>query len=164
MGPWFESKRADKYITIKIMSEEKKKIGVGFGVLMMKDDRILLGKRHSDPEKADSELHGEGTWTMPGGKLEFGESFEEGAKREVLEETGIIINSVEVICVNNDKIKDAHFVTIGLFSNDFSGIGKVMEPDEITEWKWFGFDELPEKLFFPSAKILNNYRNKKFYI
>lgn len=50
----------------------------------MNDGKVLLGQRHSDPEKADSALHGEGTWTMPGGKLHFGESFEEGATREVL--------------------------------------------------------------------------------
>ena len=63
--------------------EAKKKVGVGFGVMLMKEGKVLLGKRHVDPEKADSELHGEGTWTMPGGKLEYGESFEDGAKREV---------------------------------------------------------------------------------
>lgn len=58
------------------MKEENKKVGVGFGVMLFKRGNILLGKRHSDPEKADSELHGEGTWIMPCGKLECGESFE----------------------------------------------------------------------------------------
>jgi ADP-ribose pyrophosphatase YjhB (NUDIX family) len=146
------------------MSEEKKKVGAGFGVLMLKEGKILLGQRHVDPDKADSELHGEGTWTMPGGKLEFGESFEEGAKREVLEETGITLNNVHVICVNNDKIESAHFVTIGLFSDDFSGDAKVMEPDEITEWRWFSLDNLPKNMFFPSVRVLENYIQNKFYI
>jgi 8-oxo-dGTP diphosphatase len=68
-------------------------IGVGFGVMILNDNNeVLLGKRHGDSKKASSLLHGEGTWTMPGGKLHFGESFEEGAHREVLEETGIKIN------------------------------------------------------------------------
>ena len=56
------------------MEEKKKKVGVGFGVMMLnKEGRVLLGRRNEDPEKADSELKGEGTWTMPGGKLEFQE-------------------------------------------------------------------------------------------
>ena len=55
--------------------------------MIKKGNKILLGKRNSDPKKADSELSGEGTWTMPGGKIEFGEELEEAAKREVLEET-----------------------------------------------------------------------------
>jgi len=144
---------------------ETKKPGAGFGVLMLnKEGKVLLGRRHEDAEKASSELSGEGTWTMPGGKLHFQESFEEGAKREVMEETGIKLNSVEVICVNNDMTGKAHFITIGLFSDDFEGVPKVMEPDEITEWKFFDLDNLPEKIYFPSAKVLENYKQKKFYI
>ena len=143
---------------------EKKKVGVGFGVMLFKEGKILLGKRHADPDKADSELHGEGTWTMPGGKLEFGESFVDGAKREVYEETGIRLNGAKVICVNNDKNAYAHFITVGLFSDTFSGEPQVMEPDEITEWQWFGLDNLPTPLFPPSANIVENYRKKLFYI
>jgi 8-oxo-dGTP diphosphatase len=143
---------------------EKKKVGAGFGVMLLKGEEILLGKRHTDPEKADSALRGEGTWTMPGGKLEFGESFEDGAKRELLEETGIFLKRVKVICVNNDKNEYAHFVTLGLFSDDFEGEPKVMEPDEIVEWQWFNLADLPIPLYFPSANIIENYRKKLFYI
>lgn len=146
------------------MSIEKKKVGIGFGVMLLKDEKILLGRRHADPDKADSELHGEGTWTMPGGKLEYGESFEEGAKREVREETGIQLNEAKVICVNNDKNEHAHFVTIGLFSDKFSGEAKVMEPDEIVEWQWFDLENLPTPIYFPSAKVIENYKRKLFYI
>ena len=146
------------------MTTEKKKVGVGFGVMLIKEEKILLGRRHADPDKADSELHGEGTWTMPGGKIEFGESFENGARREVYEETGLKLNEVKVICVNNDKNEYAHFVTIGLFSEKFSGEPKVMEPDEIVEWQWFSLANLPTPLYFPSANIIKNYRKKLFYI
>ena len=143
--------------------ENKKRVGVGCGVMLLKDNKVLLGKRHEDPDKADSELHGEGTWIMPGGKLHYGETFEECARREVEEETGMKLKKVKVMCVNNDKNEHAHFVTVGLFSDDFEGEPKVMEPDEITEWKWFALDKLPEKMFFPSAKILENYKKDVFY-
>jgi len=144
------------------MSEQK--IGVGFGVMLFKNNKVLLGKRHDDPEKAQSLLNGAGKWTMPGGKLHFGESFEDGAKREVLEETGIKLNSAKVICVNNDRAETAHFVTMGLFCDDFEGEAQVMEPNEITTWEWFTLDNLPSPLYFPSEKVLKNYKEKVFYI
>ena len=53
---------------------EKKYPKVGFGIMVLKDNKILLGKRNDDAEKASSQLHGEGTWTMPGGKLHFQET------------------------------------------------------------------------------------------
>ncbi|KKU14935.1 MAG: hypothetical protein UX22_C0014G0002 [Candidatus Jorgensenbacteria bacterium GW2011_GWA2_45_9] len=62
--------------------EEKKKVGVGVGVIILKEGKLLLGKRCEDPEKAYSLLNGTGTWTMPGGKLDFGETFENGAKEK----------------------------------------------------------------------------------
>lgn len=144
--------------------EENKKIGVGFGVMLIKDNKVLLGKRNDDSEKASSLLNGAGKWTMPGGKLHFGETFEDGAKREVLEETGIKINSAKVIAINNDIVETAHFVTIGLLAEDFDGDAKVMEPDEITQWKWFDLKDLPKPLYFPSEKVLNNHLQNKFYI
>ena len=49
---------------------------VGVGVMILKDGNILLGHRNTDAAKASSALHGEGTWTMPGGKLDFHEDLE----------------------------------------------------------------------------------------
>lgn len=146
------------------MNLEEKKVGVGVGVMISRNSKVLLGKRHIDPKKATSLLNGAGTWTMPGGKLEFGETFEEGAKREVMEETGLAINKLDVICVNNDMVEAAHFVTIGLLSDDFVGEPKVMEPDKITDWQWFDLDNLPSPMYFPSARIVENYQKKQFYI
>jgi 8-oxo-dGTP diphosphatase len=146
------------------MSDQNKKVGVGFGVMLMKNGKVLLGKRHVDPEKADSLLNGAATWTMPGGKMEFGETFEEAAKREAKEETGIDLENVKVICVNNEIMAQAHFVTIGLYSEKFQGEPQVMEPDEITEWQWFEIDKLPSPMYFPSAEVIDNYKRRDFYI
>jgi 8-oxo-dGTP diphosphatase len=81
-----------------------------------------------------------------------------------MEETGIRLKKADVICVNNDMVETAHFVTIGLASDDFEGEANVMEPDEVTEWKWFQLDALPSPLYFPSAKVLENHKKGKFYI
>ncbi len=135
---------------------------VGVGIMILKGGKVLLGKRHEDPDKADSELHGEGTWTMPGGKLHFGEELKDTAKREVLEETGVEVSKgkLELVSVTDDIVKDAHFVTIGFLCKDFPGEPEVMEPDEITEWRWFDLNELPSPIFSPSQKILDIYLKK----
>lgn len=132
------------------MNDANKKMGIGVGVMILRENKVLLGKRHDDSEKASSLLHGEGTWTMPGGKLYFGEGFEEAAFREAFEETGIEINKekLKLISVTNDIVKDAHFVTIGFLCEDFKGEPKAIEPDEITEWKWFELDNLPSPFSF----------------
>jgi len=136
---------------------------VGVGVMILKNNKVLLGQRNFDPKKADSELHGEGTWTMPGGKLDFQEGLKEAGTREVFEETGIRLKILELISISNDAVPDNHFVTIGFLCNDFEGEAKVMEPDEITRWQWFDLDDLPSKVFPPSAKIIKNYLDKKIY-
>ena len=143
------------------MDEKFPKVGVG--VMIFKDNKVLLGHRHSDPRKADSELQGEGTWTMPGGKLDFKEDLKDCAQREVFEETGIKINKeqIKIISVTNDTAADAHFITIGFLCEDFEGDAKIMEPDEITEWKWFDLNNLPSPIFFPSEKILKKFLRDK---
>ncbi len=144
------------------MTDEKPKVGVG--VMILCDNKVLLGKRHGDPAKATSLLQGAGTWTMPGGKLDFGETFEICAKRETEEETGLKLNKVEVICVNQDMVETAHFITIGLLVTDPVSEPQVMEPEKIIEWRWFDLDNLPAPMYFPSAKVLENYKQRKFFI
>ena len=144
-------------------NQSNQKPGVGFGVMILKEGKVLLGHRHENPEKASSLLHGEGTWTMPGGKLHFQEKLKEGAIREIFEETGIKAKDLKIISVSNDIVSDAHFVTIGFLCEEFEDEAKVMEPDEITEWKWFDLDNLPSPLYFPSEKIIKNYLAKKIY-
>lgn len=145
------------------MKNLDKKPGVGVGVILLKDNKVLLGKRNDDPAKADSELHGEGTWTLPGGGLEFKENLEDCAVREVFEETGIKVNNdrIKMVSVTNDVVEDAHFVTIFFLVEEYEGEPKVMEPDEIIEWKWFDLNNLPHPMFFPSEKGLKNFINKE---
>jgi 8-oxo-dGTP diphosphatase len=135
----------------------EKKVGIGTGVLILKGNSVLLGKRHSPPYEA-------GTWTMPGGKMEYGESFEDTARRETLEETGITLKKIELICLNNDETPNAHFVTIGFLCKEFEGEPRVMEPDKVTDWQWFTLDKLPSPMFMPSARIVENYQKNLFYI
>lgn len=147
------------------MAEEKKRVGAGFGVIILNTEgKVLLGKRHPDPNKADSAFRSAGEWSLPGGKLDWGETFEEGAIREVKEETDLDIVDPTVISVHNCKNEHAHFMTVGLLAREFSGEPKVMEPNEMTEWQWFDFNDFPKERYFPSFMVLENYLRKQFYI
>ena len=144
--------------------EEKKRVGAGFGVILEKDGKILLGMRHPDPDKADSAFRSAGEWCLPGGKLEWGESFEDGAIREVKEETGITIKNPLVISVHNCKNEHAHFMTVGMVTKEWDGEAQVIEPDEIIGWEWFDINNLAQERYFPSLEVIENYVQGKFYI
>lgn len=147
--------------------EQVNHIRGGCGVMVFNErGQLLLGLRNCDPETADSELHEEGTWTMPGGNIEYGETFEEAGVREAKEETGIDIdkNDLEVICVQTDKNEFAHYISVGMICHKFSGTPVAMEPLEIVRWEWFDINYLPNKIFSPSKKTIDCYVNKKFYM
>ena len=105
----------------------------------------------------------EGTWTIPGGKLDFKEIPEQGAAREALEETGIKTKNLKLISVGNEIVHDAHFITLGFLAEEFEGEPFVMEPDEITKWEWFDLNNLPKPMFFPAEKVIKNYLAKEIY-
>ena len=145
---------------------EKQRPGVGVGVMIFKNGRLLLGQRNPNRIKAGSALSGHGQWTMPGGKQDLHESYEDAAAREVLEETGLMINPnwLKIIALNNDMTETAHFTTIGLLYEGEVGEPQVTEPDVIVQWDWFSLGELPQPLYLPSKNVLRNYERKLLYI
>lgn len=114
---------------------------VGIGVFVVKDGKFLLQQRTGS--------HGEGTWSLPGGHLDFGESFEDTARREVFEETGLEIKNVRFAAVTNDLFEkeDKHYVTIWLLSDWASGEPQNREPHKCTAQSWHTLDDLPEPRF-----------------
>jgi 8-oxo-dGTP diphosphatase len=131
----------------------EKVVKVGVGVYIRKDGKILLGKRKGS--------HGNGSWCPPGGHLEFGESFEQRAKREVMEETGIKIKNVRFGTVTNDIFQEGkHYVTIHMIADYDSGLVSVVEPDKCEKWEWFEWEEdkLPE-LFLSNKNALKQNFN-----
>lgn len=121
---------------------------VGLGVAILKEGKILFGKRKN--------AHGEGSWCYPGGHLEFNESWEECARREVMEETGITIKNLRFGTVTNDifEKEGKHYITIIMIAEPDEGEVKVMEPDKCEGWDWFEWNNLPEPLFIPTQNLL----------
>jgi len=90
-------------------------------------------------------------WSIPGGKLELGETFEDGARRELKEELGIVAKDPQVIAVTNNlatyAAEGAHFISIILLVKAFTGKPKIMEPDRCTELRWVNPSSLPQPHF-----------------
>lgn len=121
----------------------------GVGVVVARDDRILLGARASGA--------GASLWSLPGGRLEYGETFEECGKRELHEETGLIAGArPRPVCVSNDLdgANGIQSVTVGLEMRGASGSPHNREPDRFVRWDWWSVADLPRDLFEPSLKIL----------
>lgn len=130
------------------MSDESLRPKVGAGVLLFRDQQILLGLRHG--------AHGSGTWHPPGGHIEYNEEVEETAKREVFEETGMEIHSLQRGPWTNDIFLDEqkHYITVYMISRDFTGEPIVKEPHKCLEWRWFDCEDLPTPLFLPLKNLL----------
>ena len=85
---------------------------VGVGVIVIREGLVLLGKRIGSL--------GAGTWALPGGHLEFGESIEDCASREVVEETGLAVQSVARGPYTNDYYasEGKHYVTMQILKRN----------------------------------------------
>ncbi|TSC68462.1 MAG: 7,8-dihydro-8-oxoguanine triphosphatase [Parcubacteria group bacterium Gr01-1014_56] len=114
-------------------------VQVGVGLLVFKDGKVLMGKRIAK--------HGGGRYCGPGGHLEFGESIEECAIRETLEEAGIEIQNVRVICVHNLLVWEGkHYIDFGVAADWKSGELQNLEPTKRENWDWYDVNNLPQPL------------------
>ena len=126
---------------------------VGIGVIIIKDGKILLGKRKS--------AHGTGFWGFAGGYLEFNESCENCARRETLEETGLQIKNIRFATATNDifPTEGRHHITIMMLADYDSGEPKIMEPEKCEKWEWFEWNQLPQPLLMPIQNLLKKNFN-----
>jgi 8-oxo-dGTP diphosphatase len=130
--------------------------GIGIGVFIWRDGKFLMQQRIG--------AHGAGTWSIPGGKLDFGESWEACGAREVFEETGVVISNIRFLAVTNDifEQENKHFVTIWLESDWAENEPKIKEPNKLTAFDWYTLDDLPTPLFEPCWQNLRAAKPELF--
>ncbi|MBP9718875.1 MAG: NUDIX domain-containing protein [Candidatus Levybacteria bacterium] len=117
-------------------------IGVGVGAAIFnKEGKLFITLRG---EKAQNER---GKWEIPGGGVEFGETFEDAIKREIKEELDIDIEVIELLGVCSHIIPDEkqHWVAPTYICKIKKGSPKIMEPHKCADIGWFTIKEA-EKL------------------
>ena len=131
-------------------------IMVGAGVLLLRADQVLLQRREDN-----------GLWGIPGGSLEPGESLEEAARREVSEEVGLQVGSLNLFGVysgskqfftypNGDQIYD---VCVTFWTRDFAGEMRA-DPEEVLDLVFFPIQALPAEITPLDQPILDDLRVK----
>jgi ADP-ribose pyrophosphatase YjhB (NUDIX family) len=132
---------------------------VGLGIILVNESgKILIGKRKgSHAEK----------YSIPGGNLELGETFEAGAIREIKEETDLTIKAPTVIAVTNNletfREEGKHYISVVLLVTQYSGDLKNMEPEKCGGFSWVDPHELPEPHFDASRLAVQCYLKKSVY-
>ena len=137
-----------------------KVIKVGIGVLIIDNNKVLLGHRVSN-YKDTGGIKEEDCWSLPGGKQEYEETIFECAAREVKEETNLDIDDLFVFNCADDIQVDRHFITIQVIAKKYSGEVKIMEIDKMDKWEWFDLDALPDNIYSPSKKFIDEYKSRR---
>ena len=113
---------------------------VGVGAIVIKDDKVLLVKRGIPPSK--------GLWAIPGGHIELGETLQETAEREILEETGIVIKARKPVytfdLIERDDLGKIrfHYIVVDLMAEYISG--EPLGADDALEARWLTWKDIKQ--------------------
>lgn len=135
-------------------------VRVGIGVILTdKQNNVLIGKRSSSLAPY---------YSIPGGHMELGETFEYAASREIKEETDLTIFEPRVIAITNNLATfdecGKHYISVIVLAQRWEGELKRMEPDKCAEWRWVDPQNLPKPHFDASEKGVACYLQSQFYV
>ncbi|UJW73936.1 NUDIX domain-containing protein [Rhizobium sp. SL42] len=114
--------------------------GLGVGLAILRDGKLLLCKRMKAPEA--------GHWNIVGGKVDHMEPAERAARREAEEETGMTIGEIQYLGLTEQLIEAdrQHWVSLLYKTTDIKGEPQLTEPDKLSAIGFFSLDDLPQPL------------------
>jgi len=134
----------------------KNQIKIGTHIIIKNGrDEILLCKRNKK--------FGFGEWELPGGHVEFQESFEKNLEKECKEELGINIKVGKLVSVAPNIKYGNHYIIFTFVAKSYQGVPVHKEHHEHTEIKWFNQKSLPKGLFVSTKYALDDYLTKNIY-
>lgn len=131
---------------------------VGVGVFAMDEDcRVVMAERFSDP--------GRGTWCLPGGKIDKGQTIQFAGELELFQETGLTLYCPQIIGALDEIMpgEDEEWMTVYMagFVKDVRALER-REPDKHGEWDWYDLDALPEKTWSTITRFLRSDQGYMF--
>lgn len=133
------------------MSQDYSHFCVSADGVLIKNNQVLLIKRAIKPFM--------GSWVLPGGHLEQGETVREALKREVKEETHLDLESYKLMNVYSGIDRDPRERTISVAFLSKESSGEMNGSREGEELRWFSEEDLPEKIGFDHKKIIKDAFN-----
>jgi 8-oxo-dGTP diphosphatase len=123
-------------------------------IILQRDSKILMVRRKKDPFK--------GQLALPGGFINEGETAEEAARREAIEETSLEVEPIEILGVYSDPKRDPrkHIMSTVFVGIIVGGSDKAGDDAESIEWVELGNIEKQE-IAFDHAQILRDYKKWK---
>ncbi len=112
---------------------------MGVGVVFVREGQVFLARRKG--------ALGGGSWGSAGGHLEFGETLEECARREAMEEFCVEVGELRYLCTSNIVAYGRHYLDVEFLGGIASQEPQLMEPDAFKGFGWFPLQAPPEPLF-----------------
>lgn len=134
---------------------------VAVGALILQDRNILLVKRTNEP--------GKGRWSIPGGTVELGESLRDAVVREVYEETGLVVEVLELLDIVEVIRKDGagniafHYIILDYLAKPVGGT--LVAASDASDVLWVPIDEAMKMEITDSLRaMLQKLRDKGFFV
>ena len=137
---------------------DNKSPGINVDILVIKDNKILLGLLTDKWCENDKKVYG-----VPGRDIRFGEKIGDTVKRNIKEEFGCNVISYNIICVNANYALGDHFIGIGVTA-EMDGDAKNLLPQDWEKWEWFDKNEIPDNVFPATKNLLDCYLQNKINV